>query len=997
MKSVFLLVLFLILCITFVNARHRSTKAFEYDRIDEVKRECSSILPPDFDHKRYGNQLYRLPEKLSFVNGDWWQDLDKAQLIPYDDKPNGFLDHSSPFNLISFWITDVDDAHRSNNSVNINGVLQLSVMTGELFTSKPYERYPMFNMYPGNSELRMSFQGIVTYTEENNGEIVMCLLGNAVLPSRGPDPNNPWGWVKEPGYINQPPHIHDDRILMVVHYPDTFTVKKRGIYGSLKSLNPKSSQKYFEEIHISASLSRSANYEFSSEKLVSNFKACETSFADKDLGTLKGANICCKLEHFLREDPLTVVPNWRCNGTEDFCSKLGPFESDASINETNGSFKGVALHLQDIRCEKPCSETEGKHGGSVKVAMVIRVGPPSDDIYYTTRQRTGLKKMTLSAEGLWDPSSGQLCMVGCRVNKEGDGCDSRICLYTPLMFSIKQRSVILGSISSIEESNMSYFPLSFKKRVDYAQELSFNQYYEYSKIELAQAVVEKHERYSFETVIKKRFLSFPKVKLPESLDSFLNGLSLLKKDLTFYHPASTPGRSRSQPYVEIEILSLGPLFGKYWTLQNDSIIREDTPLNVSAQLSVTGANYGNFSEVFVEGLYHPIVGKMYLVGCRDVRAYSNLLYESTTDLKDGFDCLIEVVVSYPPTTNRWLVNPTPRISIASQRNNLDPLFFTPINLQTVQLTYQDQREDISSSNRGGQGTLQVLTSLIGICCILSQLFYIKQNLDSVHYVSLVMIAIQALGYVFPLVTGVESLVDLNESTSTYTTNQRIQVIDYMFKKILVLVSFLLTLRLYQKVWRFRNRILSHHMPSDRPILLITIFIHVFGFGWFLIVHKLQSWLVGLDVYLGLVQDLFLLPQVIGNLIWQIDCKPLRKSYFVGLTVIRLLPHVYAYRSLTNLFHSSAKFSEFVSRYPKFHSKQGAIGIPAITIFLVIAVYIQQTWSYEKLGNTFTLYTFRLFPHRSMVYERLLPVEVEAGPNSGFNGLMKTLQRRRGWK
>lgn len=138
MKSVFLLVLFLILCITFVNARHRSTKAFEYDRIDEVKRECSSILPPDFDHKRYGNQLYRLPEKLSFVNGDWWQDLDKAPLIPYDDTLNGFSDQSSPLNLISFWITDVDKTHRSNNSVSINGVLQLSIMTEPLFYSETF-------------------------------------------------------------------------------------------------------------------------------------------------------------------------------------------------------------------------------------------------------------------------------------------------------------------------------------------------------------------------------------------------------------------------------------------------------------------------------------------------------------------------------------------------------------------------------------------------------------------------------------------------------------------------------------------------------------------------------------------------------------------------------------------------------------------------------------------------------------------------------------------
>ncbi|KAL7619113.1 hypothetical protein Lser_V15G01318 [Lactuca serriola] len=971
MKSVYCtLLLFLILYITVLNARLQSveldepTKAFEYDRIDEVMRECSSILPPDFDHKPYGNKLYRLPEKLSFVNGDWWQDLDKAPLIPYDDTLNGFSDQSSPLNLISFWITDVDKTHRSNNSVSINGVLQLSIMTEQLFYSETFGRYPIFNIYPGKSELRMSFQGIVTYTEENNGEIVMCLLGNAVLPSRGPDPNNPWGWVKEPGYINQPPHIYDDRVLLVIHYPDKFTVKKRGIHGSLKSLNPKSSQKYFDQIHISASLSRSANYEFSSQKHVSN-----ANFANKDLGTFKGAKFCGILKRLLNSDPLTVVPNWRCNETVEFCNKLGPFDSDASIK---GSFKGVALHLQDIRCEKPSLDLQGyKHGGLVKVAMVIRMGPPSDALYYTTRLRTGLKKMTLSAEGVWDPSIGQLCMIGCRgiVNEEGDGCDSRICLYIPLLFSIKQRSIILGSISSVEESNMSYFPLAVKKPVYYSDQLLPNQYYEYSKIHLARSVLEKHERFSFGIVIKKWFLTFPKVKHAESLDSFQDGLSRLAIDLRLQHPVV----SSSETEVLFEILSLGQMFGKNWSLQKDSIIGEDSHLNVSARLSLTGAQNGNFSDLSVEGLYHPLVGKMYLVGCRDVRAYSNL--------EDGFDCRIEVVVSYPPTTNLWFVNPTASVSIASQRNQHDPLFFRSIKLQTVLLIFQQQHADISSSSRGVEGTLQVLTPLVGICCILSQLFYMKQNLDSVDYVSLLMVSIQALGYGFPLVTG---LVESNQSSPTYMMNQMIHDIDY-WVKISVLISFLLTLRLYQKVWRSRIRLLSHHVPSDLPILLITFFIHVFGFGWFLIVYKLQSWLFGLDEYLGLVQDLFLLPQVIGNLIWQINCKPLRKSYFVGLTVIRLLPHVYGYRSSAIVYPSS----QIV--------QQGAIGIPAIAIFLAIVIYVQQKWSYEKLNRTFTLGKFRFLPRGSMAYVRLLPVETEAEVNSGCDGMMKTLQRRRGRK
>lgn len=1030
MKSVLILGVFSILCIRLVNAfassidldgnrfgdfrsRNEPAMIFKYDRIDEVEKKCSSILPPiESNHKPYGKKLFRLKEKLSFVNGDWWEELGNSSLMPFDDKFNGLngsLDQISPLNLISFWVTDVDRAHRSKNSVSINGVLQLGITIGRLFGSKPYDRSPKFNIYPGNSKLTISFQGIVAETEDNNGETVMCLLGNTMLPYRYPDSNNPWDWVKEPGYINQPPLIQDDRILLTVRYPKTFTLIKRGIYGSLKSLNPKSSQKFFDEVHISASLSSSANYEFSSEKLVS--KACDPypykdGFADTGVGMYKGTDFCLILERFTGQDPLTVVPNWRCNEMDESCSKLGPFESDDRIKATNGSFKGVNLSFQDLRCEETA-----KKGGITKVAALIRVVSPLED-RYNAAQRTGLNNMTLSAEGMWESSSGQLCMIGCRgvfdrdQDQEIDGCDSRICLYIPLSFSIKQRSIILGTISSVKSGNGSFFPLSFEKLVRpselYDQYTESRPYYEYSKIALAGTVLEKNQPFSFGTVIKKSILTFPKV---EDADSYLVGLSLLAEDLTLHHPA-VPDSTRfpARTYVQIEILSLGPLFGHYWLLQNDSSVEEETPyrskktytekqllLNVSAQISLTGSQFGNFSNLFVEGLYHPLVGKMYMVGCRDVRASWRILYESS-DLEDGLDCLIEVVVSYPPTTTRWLVNPTATISVSSQRNELDPLFFEPIKLQTVPIMYRAQREDVLS-RRGVEGILQVLTLSIAIGCILSQLFYVKEKSDSVPYVSVVMLAVQAIGYGIPLVTGAEALFKKSESyenSSVLERSQMIRVIDYTVK-ILVLVSFSLTLRIFQKVWRSRIRLLSraplesHRVPSDRRVLLVTGLVHVLGFVCVLIVHKLQSWLVELEEYVGLIQDFFLLPQVIGNLIWQIDCKPLRKSYFVGITVIRLLPHVYDYvrTPIPNPYFSEDY--EFVNPHLDFYSKLGDIAIPATAILLAIAVYAQQKWGYEKLGGILSFRKFSILPRRSVAYERLPPVAAETELTSGANG------------
>ncbi|KAK9069764.1 hypothetical protein SSX86_010160 [Deinandra increscens subsp. villosa] len=830
---------------------------------------------------------------------------------------------SSPLSLISFWVNDVDRAHRSKSSVSIHGLLQLGITTTGSFGYKPYQNDdPGFRIYPDHSELTVTFQGIVTdNSEDNDGEIVMCLLGNTMLPYRYRDSTNPWDWVNEPGFVTQPPLIQDDQILLTVRYPKTFSLTKRGVYGVLKSLNPKTSEKYFDDVHISSSLSRSANYEFSSQELVS--KACDPypykdGFTDTGLGVYKGDDFCLILERFTGQDPLTVVPNWKCNGTDGFCSRLGPFESDDSIRSTNGSFKGVRLSFQDVRCEE--SSVKGKNGKYTNVAGLIRVVPSYED-HYRVSQRTGLNNMTLSVEGKWESSSGQLCMIGCRgvVDRESNGCDSRICLYIPLSFSIKQRSIILGTISHVENgnpSNSSYFPLAFEKLIRpselYDQYSGSKPYYMYSKIAKAGTVLEKNEPFSFGTVVKKSLLTFPKV---EDADSFLAGLSMLSEDLTIHHPAVPDPSPKRFPRSElqIEILSIGPLFGHYWSLQNSSVTEEETPyrgketyterqllLNVSAQIGLTGPEYSNFSDLFVEGLYHPLVGKLYLVGCRDVRASWNVLYESM-DLEDGLDCLIEVVVSYPPTTTRWLVNPTVRISISSQRNEVDPLFFKPVKLQTVPIMYRAQREDILS-RQGVEGILRILTLSVAIGCILSQLFYIRENSDSSPYVSIVMLAVQSVGYGIPLVTGAEAIFKKSKTyddSSVLEKSQMIQVIDYTVK-ILVLVSFSLTLRLYQKVWRSRVRILTraplepNRVPSDRRVFIVTTVVHVLGFVCVLMVHKVQPWLVELEEYSGLVQDFFLLPQVIGNLIWQIDCVPLRKLYFIGLTVIQLLPHVYDY-------------------------------------------------------------------------------------------------------
>ncbi|KAI4355697.1 hypothetical protein L6164_004445 [Bauhinia variegata] len=1010
-----------------------SHETYKYDRIDEVKSECASVLSAASELKSDFGGVSSMREELSFVNGDWSQAGNKFPIIPFKagTSSDSLSEDLAPVKLVSFWVTDVDRAHQLKKSVPINGFFVLGITQGRTFAENVYDGNPDFKLWPGESRLSIHFQGFYTESKKNGGERVLCLLGSTMLPTREANPTNPWEWMKTySDNYDQIPLSEDDQILLVLRYPITFTLSSRLISGELRSLNRESNPKHFDTVRVSSQLGKSAKYTFGSQNFVS--KACnpypyKDNVTNDGISIYKGSRFCEILEEITNDKPFNVVPNRRCNGTDDFCSKLGPFVSDKEIKSTDGSFKGVHIFMQSVNCEQA-----NNHGnaGSARVSAVFRAVSPSENLY-TAAKRSGPGNMSLAAEGIWKPSDGQLCMVGCLgfVDAKGIRCGSRICLYIPISFSIKQRSIIFGSLSPIKDSS-AFFPLSFEQLVQPTELWNYFKYslpyYSYSKTNLAGIVLEKNEPFSFRTVIKKSLLTFPKL---EDSEAYQDSLNILSEDLTFHVPGfpdPVPNILAPRVDVQMEILSVGPLFGRYWNAENISRMERETPyhtkaestekqllVNVSAQLSLTGKAYNNFSVLFLEGIYDPHVGRMYLIGCRDVRASWKVLYESY-DLEAGLDCLIEVVVAYPPTTAMWLVDSSAKISIESQRTDDDPLRFNTIKLRTFPILYRKQRENILS-RRGVEGILRILTLSLAIGCISSQLFYIKHNVDSLPYISLVMLGVQALGYSIPLVTDAEALFKRLASESYDVTSddmensQWLHYIDYTVK-LLLIVSLLLTLRLCQKVWKSRIRLLKrtplepHRVPGDKRVFIFTFTIHLIGYLIVLIIHGIHSsqkslrgktylidgenshalsdWAMELKEYVGLVQDFFLFPQIIGNFIWQIDCKPLRKLYFIGITLVRLLPHIYDYlQAPANPYISED--SEFINPSLDFYSELLDIAIPVTAIFLALIIYIQQRWNYEKLSQALTFGRHKLFP--SFRYQRLPSQSCEAELVPGTNG------------
>ncbi|KAG6534560.1 hypothetical protein ZIOFF_008463 [Zingiber officinale] len=1010
---------------------------YDYARFPEVEKHCSSFLSSahnlEFDFNRANN----LKKELSFVGGDWIQVSGDAPLMPFDpsDAPLGASDLPNPLYLVSFSMKHVDPLGNSHSSLKVSGALGLGISRNGTAPESVLYQFPEFRFWPGSSEFRIQFEGVYIELEKNGGERVLCLLGNALLPSRDTDSSHPWEWVKDASSTKyQHPHLQDDQILLVLHYPKVFTLTTRAVRGEMKSLNRPLSPRYFDEIQLSSRLGPYSNYEYGSEDLVS--KACAPYPSGDDivhnqLEVYKGAGFCGILYRFASRELLNIVPNWNCNSTDEYCRKLGPFVTEMAINATDGGFANVGLMMQDIRCEP---RIDKNNMSLARVFTVFRAIPPWED-HYMVAPRTGLNGLTLSAEGIWNSSAGQLCMVGC-LGLDNEKCQSRICLYVPTSFSISRRNIIYGRISSIEDNkDFSHFPLTFENPVhpsELRNKMNRNPFitYMYSKIKVAGAFLERSEPFDFGNIVKKSLLSYPR-KGNDGDDDMAN-LSNLADALTLHVPVvpdPIPDVHKEKPFLQMEVLSIGSLlFGQYWTLSNASIAsnqsippsKEDSTekqllLNVSAELILYGNLYTNVSLLYLEGLYNPIDGRMYLIGCRDVRASWNILFDSM-DLEDGLDCLIEVKVEYPPTTARWLINPTAKFSITSQRNDDDPLHFDPLNLQTLPIFYKEQKEDILS-RRDVEGILRIITLSLAILFILSQLFYIRDNGVVVPYISLVMLGVQALGYIIPLITGAEALYARITSESyenpsyEFKENQRFQFIDYMVK-ILVLGAFLLTLRLGQKVVKSRIRLLTRtplepgRVPSDKRILLISFSIHMVGFLGILIMHfvnvsrrpvhqttyldpsgnnhKLNEWEMLLEEYIGLLQDFFLLPQIIGNCLWQISCMPLKKTYYIGITMVRLLPHVYDFvrAPVFNPYFSDQY--EFVDPNLDFFSKFGDIFIPVTAVVFVIVIYIQQRWNYDKLSQVLRSGQNRLLPSGSRVYDRLPSMSFEAELVAGVN-------------
>ncbi|KAH0708860.1 hypothetical protein KY290_010375 [Solanum tuberosum] len=923
----------------------------KFKRLAEVERECKPVLSVSSKMKLRNDKIYGIAKDLSFQNGDWVQEAGSAPLMPFDesDMPKNFSDIGSTLKLASFSLMGMNFDRQADDVLGICGILSIAITRNRTLSDMPQRWSPWFHTSPGYSDLTIIFEGL--YVEEaNGGDRLMCLLGTSVSPF-SKSSVDPYEWSSKYNCKKnfQYSFEKDDRIMLILRYPQIFTLTSRAILGELRSLNKKSDPKYFDKVQISSQLSYDSKYHFVSEQLVS--RACNPyschELPDNRIRVHKASQFCKVLQKFGYETFDIDVAS-ECHDMKH-CKNLGPFVHDWEITEgKNAMSNKFQLLITNLHC---LPETNSPK--TAKVSAVFRALSPSEARFYSG-SRTGISGMTISAEGTWNSSTGNLCMVGCiGLENDADGCDSRICLYLPGTFSITQRNVLSGTISSIKET---YVPLRFKKELRPLD--IWNTYHDYSKsylsyrftrIEMLRAFMQKDNSYNLGMLITKIIHRFPGIED----DRNLTLLSSLSDELSFQVkalPHAIRNKTISKTFLSLEVLSLGHLFGRHWPFLREHTCQEEGKvpsflayddqnilLNVSAQLTVTEKYFSHVAKVFLEGLYDASRGVMHTVGCREIHSQKFM------------DCLIEVKVQYSSKTTRWLINPTASVSITSLRNPEDQFYFSPINLKTVLIPYRDNSKEVKF-RLNFEACFRIFVLLTSAACLLSQLYYVEQNIDATPLISAVMLGIQLLGYGVPLVMDTpilfawkEYLYPQSRLLHTGSTNKQFQ----FMMKLLLLIIFVLTLKLFQKVWDSRKitpKSLSlNHRPNDKKVLLFASMIHVTGFALFNVCHSMLAGetelVTQLNKYWGMIQDCFLLPQIIGLMECKFKTKPLSKVYYIGFTVVRFVLRGYDYLRdpvFDVYFHTEdrAVSSQFLSKFEN-------VGMMMILSFLAIIYHIQQ--------------------------------------------------------
>ncbi|XAR68335.1 hypothetical protein NMG60_11003427 [Bertholletia excelsa] len=542
---------------------------------------------------------------------------------------------------------------------------------------------------------------------------------------------------------------------------------------------------------------------------------------------------------------------------QGFCSTMQRLTYNTfELNHSSGSLTHL-MFLNLVQC------SEEKH----KVRYLIRFGNDSYGGYY----REFDLNSTLVAEGSWDKKMNQLCVVACRILNPtnpmayvhvGD-CSTRLSLKFPAVWSIRSRLGTLGQIWSTKLVNESgYFEeAKIRSYREYTQSTPPGLRYNYTEI--------GRENYPEGSFYDMRF------------DMSIKDHSGRKLGWGYANPLFVGEQSYHMYEDEVESNFVG--------LLNMSFVVTIPNLNNAKPGSgVNSSLYSSESmKIYAEGIYNEETGKLCLVGCR------NLHSEAAESTDISMDCEILLKFQFPPINSKkgGFIEGT----IESLRKNDDPLFFKPFNMSST--AFNNEAAWSSIWRMDLEIAIVLISNTFACIFLVLQLFYVKKNPEFLPLTSLLMLFILILGYALPLILNFEALfsrANISELGSETWGKAHQGIV-----RAVTLVAFFLQFRLLQLTLSARRH--SENQKAlwlaEKKTLVLSLPLYIAGMSivWLLNLNSGDSYhplLGALRSYGGLVLDGFLLPQILLNVFRISSEKALSNIFYMGTTLIRLLPHAY---------------------------------------------------------------------------------------------------------
>ncbi|KAJ6695898.1 FAMILY PROTEIN putative (DUF2921)-RELATED [Salix koriyanagi] len=554
---------------------------------------------------------------------------------------------------------------------------------------------------------------------------------------------------------------------------------------------------------------------------------------------------------------------------------------------------------------------------------------------------------TLVAEASWDVNKNQLCVVGCRIFNPANSlkksriedCSVRLSFRFPSVWSIGHTSGTVGHIwSHKRENDPGYFKtIMFRSDENAAVGIPGSKY-EYTVVDKARkSCTEKQPR---------------KSKGKRHPDANSNDMRF---DMAVRNSKRRRiGWGRSEPIAVGDQISRRDHFvissssgAAYSPVKGET--NNSVPLNISYSMSFPLKEYSSHVEVFSEGIYDAETGKLCMVGCRYLDSNNR-----TSDI-DSMDCKILINVQFPPVDSNDHIQGT----IESTGKKNDPLYFEPLSFSAVSYYRQHSRESIWRMD------LEIVMSLISntlVCVFVGcQILYVKKHPAVFPFISLIMLAVLALGCMIPLMLNFEALFVPKDSLATaYRRNGGWVEANEVIVRVIMMVAFLLQFRLLQLVWSARSadgkqkaflaaemRTLYLCLPLYICGGLIAVYVNSRGnkadeaTGYAYSSSYQRSLWADLRSYGGLVLDGFLFPQILLNIFHNKAENALSRFFYVGNTFVRLLPHAYdLYRAhfYVEDFDGSYMYAEPGGDY---FSTAWDVIIPLVTLLFAAVVYLQQ--------------------------------------------------------